>query len=652
MTPSTTDALLRMVDTVRGLLSEIEEHGRELEGDDTGVIAAVNACITDGSAPAKPAPARPAAPAAAAAAPAEDAPGSATAEGVGSVVAGEVVEAASAAPAVEVVVVQPVTVVAIPPAAETSAAPAAPAAPAATPPPAAASAPPSAAPPAPSKGRPAAAGQPPTAAADDTGTKRSVADQSIRVDVDLLDKLMNLVGELVLTRNQLIRAIGSVADPGMTRTGQRLNLITSELQESVMKTRMQAIDHLWSKLPRVVRDLSSTFGKQIRLAQEGKETELDRSLLEAVKDPLTHLVRNAVDHGIESPVERVAAGKGAEGTLTLRAYHEGGHVIVEVRDDGSGIDPDKIARIAVEKGLVSRDQLAAMDRREVLGLVFRPGFSTAKAVTNVSGRGVGMDVVKTNIERIGGAVDVDSVVGKGTTWRLTIPLTLAIIQALTIECGDERYVIPQVAVHELVYLDGQSGRVVEHAMGAQVYRLRGKLLPLVYLDETLGLARDGERDRDRDVYVAVLQAEGKRFGLVVDRVLNTEEVVVKPLTSRFKDIGVYAGATLLGDGRVALILDVASLARRAQLAAGAEDKDADTAVRRGNGNGGRLLIAGVGDRRVAIPLDMVTRLEEFPVERIERTGSREVVQYRDQILPVLRLSHMLGAYETESGPTV
>ncbi|WP_260710597.1 chemotaxis protein CheW [Dactylosporangium aurantiacum] len=485
---------------------------------------------------------------------------------------------------------------------------------------------------------------------EDAVSKRSVADQSIRVDVDLLDKLMNLVGELVLTRNQLIRAIGSVADPGMTRTGQRLNLITSELQESVMKTRMQAIDHLWSKLPRVVRDLSSTFGKQIRLAQEGKETELDRSLLEAVKDPLTHLVRNAVDHGIESPQERVAAGKNPEGTLTLRAYHEGGHVIVEVRDDGAGIDPDKIARIAVEKGLVSRDQLSTMDRREILALVFRPGFSTAKAVTNVSGRGVGMDVVKTNIERIGGAVDVDSIVGQGTTWRLTIPLTLAIIQALTVECRDQRYVIPQVAVHELVYLDGQSGRVVEHAMDAPVYRLRGKLLPLVYLDDTLGLAREGEHDKD--VYVAVLQAEGKRFGLVVDRVLNTEEVVVKPLTSRFKDIGVYAGATLLGDGRVALILDVASLARRAHLAAGVERVDADTTVRRGGGNGDRLLIAGVGDRRVAIPLDMVTRLEEFPVDRIERTGSREVVQYRDQILPVLRLSHMLGAYETESGPTV
>ncbi|WP_433210136.1 chemotaxis protein CheW [Dactylosporangium sp. CS-047395] len=704
MTPATTDALLRMVDTVRGLLAEIEENGQELPGDDSEVVAAVNACITDDAAKA----ATPAAPAATAtpatpatdATPAASAPDAAAAgtpvvEGVPVVIEGTpvVVE-----PPAEVVVVQPVVaIVEVPatpqpaaatpqpsagpaatPAVQPSATPGATAAvqPSATPGATAAAVQPSATPaaqspataaaPAAGTQQPAAAVQekpgsqkPPTPPAGAKGapepgeegtSRRSVADQSIRVDVDLLDKLMNLVGELVLTRNQLVRAIGTVSDPGMTRTGQRLNLITSELQESVMKTRMQAIDHIWSKLPRVVRDLSSTFGKQIKLAQEGKETELDRSLLEAVKDPLTHLVRNAVDHGIETPADRVAAGKPAEGTLTLRAYHEGGHVIVEVRDDGSGIDPDKIARIAVEKGIVSRDQLAAMDKREILGLVFKPGFSTAKAVTNVSGRGVGMDVVKTNIERIGGAVDVDSVVGKGTTWRLTIPLTLAIIQALTIECAQERYVIPQVAVHELVYLDGQSGRVVEHAMGAPVYRLRGKLLPLVYLDETLGVAHGGEHDTD--VYVAVLQAEGKRFGLVVDRVLNTEEVVVKPLTSRFKDIGVYAGATLLGDGRVALILDVASLARRAHLAASGERENAEATVRRGGGNADRLLIAGVGDRRVAIPLDMVTRLEEFPVERIERTGSREVVQYRDQILPVLRLSHLLGAYETEAGPTV
>src|SRR3569833_1546162 len=285
-----------------------------------------------------------------------------------------------------------------------------------------------------------------------------------------------------------------------------------------------------------------------------------------------------------------------------------------------------------------------MDRLVILALVFRPGFSTAKAITNVSGRGVGMDVVKTNIERIGGAVDVDSVVGSGTTWRLTIPLTLAIIQALTIECGGQRYVIPQVAVHELVYLDGQSGRVIEHAMGAPVYRLRGNLLPLVHLDETLGVAT---AKADQDVYVAVLQAEGKKFGMVVDRVLNTEEVVVKPLTSRFKDIGVYAGATLLGDGHVALILDVASLARRSHLSAGGSTAGVDGATptqSRVSATVDRLLIAGVGDRRVAIPLDMVTRLEEFPADRIERVGAREVVQYRNQILPVLRLANLLDGY--------
>ncbi len=481
--------------------------------------------------------------------------------------------------------------------------------------------------------------------------RRSVADSSIRVDVDLLDTLMRLVGELVLTRNQTLRAIMASSDQQLARTGQRLNLITSELQESVMKTRMQAIDHLWSKLPRVVRDLSSSVGKQVRLAMVGRETELDRSLLEAVKDPLTHLVRNAVDHGIEVPEARVAAGKPAEGVLTLRAYHEGGHVIVEVADDGKGMDPDRIAEVALRRGIISRDQMANMERREILNLVFRAGFSTAEKVTNVSGRGVGMDVVKTNIERIGGAVDVDSVLGQGTTWRLTIPLTLAIIQGLTVECGTERYAIPQVAVHELVYLDGQNGRVIEHAMGAQVYRLRGKLLPLVRLDETLGLPAGSG---DRDVYVAVLQAEGRKFGLVVDRVLNTEEVVVKALSSRFKEIGMYAGATLLGDGRVALILDVPSLARRAKLNVGAVERaqqEIDAKQRGTRENVDRLLIAGVGDRRVAIPLDMVTRLEEFPVERLERVGSREVVQYRDQILPVLRLAQLLGVYPDTEGET-
>jgi two-component system chemotaxis sensor kinase CheA len=474
--------------------------------------------------------------------------------------------------------------------------------------------------------------------------RRSVADSAIRVDVDLLDGLMNLVGELVLARNQLVRGVMETGDSALVRSAQRLGMITSELQEGIMKTRMQPIEHIWSKLPRVVRDLSTSLGKQVQLVMQGKETELDRSLLEAVKDPLTHLVRNAVDHGVEDPERRVAAGKSPEGTLTLRAYHEGGHVAVEVADDGAGLDVERIAQKAVENGIVRADQVTTMDRRDIMALVFQPGFSTATKVTNVSGRGVGMDVVKTNIERIGGAVSVDSTLGEGTVWRLTIPLTLAIIQALTVDCGEQRYVVPQVAVLELVFIDGQTTKI-EYASGAPVYRLRGKLLPLVRLDRALGL----DVGADQGVYIMVLQADGRRFGLVVDRVLNTEEVVVKALNSRFKDIGLYAGATILGDGKVGLILDVSSLARRSNLTADSERENVVGASGSSGaaGTGERLLVTAVGERRVAIPLDTVTRLEEFPRDRIEHVGSREVVQYRGQILPLVRLSHLLGAYGEE-----
>jgi two-component system chemotaxis sensor kinase CheA len=480
--------------------------------------------------------------------------------------------------------------------------------------------------------------------------KRSIADSAIRVDVDLLDTLLNMVGELVLARNQLVRGVMEIGDATLVRSAQRLGMITSELQEGIMKTRMQPIEHIWSKLPRVVRDLSNSLSKQVQLVMEGKETELDRSLLEAVKDPLTHLVRNAVDHGIEEPERRIASGKGPEGTLTLRAYHEGGHVAVEVADDGAGLNVERIAQKAVENGLLRPEQIPNMDRRDIMAMVFQPGFSTAAKVTNVSGRGVGMDVVKTNIENIGGAVSVDSTPGEGTVWRLTIPLTLAIIQALTVDCGDQRYVIPQVAVLELVFIDGQSTKI-EYASGAPVYRLRGKLLPLVRLDRALGL----EVGADQGVYIMVLQADGRRFGLVVDRVLNTEEVVVKALNTRFKDIGLYAGATILGDGKVGLILDVSSLARRSHLAADSERQNTEASSRASgaSGTGERLLVTAVGERRVAIPLDTVTRLEEFPRDRIEHAGSREVVQYRGQILPLVRLSHLLGAYgEEPEGDTV
>jgi two-component system chemotaxis sensor kinase CheA len=392
-----------------------------------------------------------------------------------------------------------------------------------------------------------------------------------------------------------------------------------------------------------VRDLGASCGKQVSLAMVGRETELDRSLLESVKDPLTHLVRNAVDHGLETPEERLAAGKPAEGTLTLRAYHEGGQVVVEVCDDGGGIDPARIAAAAVAKGLCTQAAADAMSQADKLQLIFAPGFSTAAAVTNVSGRGVGMDVVRTNIEAIGGTIEIESVLGRGTTCRLRIPLTLAIVPALTVECAGDRYAIPQVSLLELVALDADRAvSEVEDVNGAPVYRLRGALLPLVSLADAL----DVESDRlDGHVLIAVLQAEGRRFGLVIDRVLNTEEIVVKPLSSRLKALGTFSGATILGDGRVALILDVQSLARRALSAEALERSGVqDTEEARDETERVSLLVAAIGEgRRVAIPLSSVTRLEQIPASTVEVVGSREVVQYRGAILPLLRLDRHLGA---------
>jgi len=482
-------------------------------------------------------------------------------------------------------------------------------------------------------------------------TRRSVVDSSVRVDVELLDSLMRLVGELVLARNQLVSRLDdgkeSSKDASLARSAQRLSLVTSELQEQIMKTRMQPVDAVWSKMPRVVRDLAKTCGRQVRLDMEGRETELDRSVLEAIKDPLTHLVRNAVDHGIESPEVRKAAGKSAEGLLRLRAYHEAGQVHLEIIDDGAGIDPAKIAAKAIERGLVTQNQLATMTQREIMHLIFLPGFSLAPKITNVSGRGVGMDVVKTRIEAIGGSVDVVSKVGKGSVFRLTIPLTLAIIPALTIGCAGRRYAVPQVSVLELVRLSGEHARGgIELISGAPVYRLRDMLLPLVRLDEQLGLvAMDaGDMPDERGSFIVVLHAEQQRFGLVVDDVLDTQEIVVKPLGRHLKSIPVYAGATMLGDGTVVLILDVATLARRSNVLANASG--VATVENEGTGETTEpvLVVEVASGRRAAIPLEMVTRLEEIKPSSIERVGGREVVQYRGHIMPLVRLSTLLGAY--------
>ena len=394
--------------------------------------------------------------------------------------------------------------------------------------------------------------------------KPSAADSAIRVDVGQIDRLMNLVGELVLARNQIVQAAGQEADPALLAAVQRVNLITSELQESVMKTRMQPIGNVWSKFPRIVRDLGHELGKDVALVMEGNETELDRTIIEAIKDPMTHLIRNAVDHGVETPEQRIAAGKPAQGRLALRAFHEGGQVNIEISDDGKGIDAAKVRQKALQRGLITQEQASRMSHRETLDLVFLPGISTADTVTNVSGRGVGMDVVRTNIEKIGGNVDLDSEPGKGATIRIKIPLTLAIIPALVVTCGGDRYAIPAASLVELVRIEGdQVDKSVEHIHNAPVYRLRGNLLPLVNLAKELDLT--ARRKADEALFLIVLQAEGRQFGLVVDNIQDTEEIVVKPLAREMKGLGVYAGATIMGDGKVALILDVLGLARRAAL---------------------------------------------------------------------------------------
>lgn len=462
---------------------------------------------------------------------------------------------------------------------------------------------------------------------------------SVRVDVDLLDTLVGLVGELVLTRNQIVRHADAQTDQELVRASQRLNLVVSELQEGVMRTRMQPIGQAWTKFPRVVRDLAAQLGKQVRLEMTGQETELDRSLLEAVKDPLTHLVRNAIDHGIEAPADRLAAGKPESGLLALRAYHESGQVVVEISDDGKGLDPGRIGAVAIERGVVTSDQLARMGEREVAELIFRPGFSTAATVTNVSGRGVGMDVVRTNIERIGGVVDLAGRTGAGTTVRVRIPLTLAIIPALLVGAADERFAVPQPNLVELVRLEtADAARAVETLAGAPVLRLRGRLLPLVSLTGQLGLP---ERAADA-MTVVVVQADELRFGLVVDEVHDTQEIVVKPLGRQLKPIAMYAGATIMGDGRVALILDVGGLARSAGVSAGPAGRVEDAGPA-GATESTSLLVLDVGDdRRAALPLAAVSRLEEFGTEHFERSGDVEVVRYRDGILPLVRLAASIG----------
>ena len=473
----------------------------------------------------------------------------------------------------------------------------------------------------------------------------TASDSSIRVDVGLLDKVMNLVGELVLARNQVLQFANRMQDTSFLAASQRLNLITTELQEGVMKTRMQPIGNIWSQFPRTVRDVALGCGKEVGIEMEGKETELDKTIIEAIKDPLTHLVRNSVDHGIELPEERVKAGKDRAGRLILRAFHEGGQVNIEITDDGAGLNVERLRKKAVERAVITAEQAARMTEREIFNLIFLPGFSTAEKVTNVSGRGVGMDVVKTNVEKIGGTVDVQSTPGRGTTVRVKIPLTLAIIPALVVTCGGDRYAIPQVSLLELVRLEADEvAKGIELVHGAPVYRLRGRLLPLVYLNRELKLAADARPAKEQDgaVNIVVLQADERQFGLVVDEINDTEEIVVKPLRKQLKTVKTFAGSSIMGDGKVALILDVLGLAQRASVVTETRDRALSGKATEAAATAGEkqtfLLFAGPGDSRMAIPLSTLARLEEFPVAQVEMSGSQWVTQYRGQILPLIRLN--------------
>jgi two-component system chemotaxis sensor kinase CheA len=477
----------------------------------------------------------------------------------------------------------------------------------------------------------------------------SVADSFVRVSTGVLDRLMDLVGELVLARNQILQFTSVYDDQTFLTTSQRLNLITSELQEGIMKTRMQPIGSIWNKLPRVARDVATTCGKQVRVEMEGTSTELDRTIIEAIKDPLTHVIRNSVDHGIERAADRVDLGKPPEGLIKLRAFHEGGQVNIEISDDGAGISPQRVKDRAVQRGLITREQAAKMLEREIINLIFLPGFSTAEQVTNVSGRGVGMDVVRTNVEKIGGTIDLQSRFGEGTLLRIKIPLTLAIIPALIITTGGERFAIPQVSLLELVRFDGDQAKgALESVFGSPVYRLRGSLLPIIYLNRELAL--DGDADgaaetRDSNVNVVIVQADDRQFGIVVDDISDTQEIVVKPLGKQLGGIKVFCGATILGDGKVALILDVLGLAQRANIVSEVRERamlDTSLAAQEESDTRQALLLLGVnGGGRMAMPLSMVARLEEFPRTAIERIGGRDVVQYRGEIMPLVNVSSAL-----------
>jgi two-component system, chemotaxis family, sensor kinase CheA len=467
-----------------------------------------------------------------------------------------------------------------------------------------------------------------------------VANQSIRVNVDTLEHLMTMVSELVLTRNQLLEISRRNEDTEFKVPLQRLSNVTAELQEGVMKTRMQPIGNAWQKLPRIVRDLSGELGKQIELEMHGADTELDRQVLDLIKDPLTHMVRNSADHGLETPAERSAAGKGEQGTIRLSAYHEGGHIIICIADNGRGLNTERIKAKALQNGLVSEAELEKMTEAQIHKFIFAPGFSTAAAITSVSGRGVGMDVVRTNIDQIGGTIDIKSVAGEGCSVTIKIPLTLAIVSALIVEAAGDRFAIPQLSVVELVRARANSEHRIERIKDTAVLRLRNKLLPLIHLKKLLKID-DGSTSDPENGFIVVTQVGSQTFGIVVDGVFHTEEIVVKPMSTKLRHIDMFSGNTILGDGAVIMIIDPNGIAKALGASGSAAHDLAEDHAAAHASSGEQmtsLLVFRAGTTQPkAVPLALVTRLEELPADKIELSNGRYMVQYRDQLMPLVQM---------------
>ena len=489
--------------------------------------------------------------------------------------------------------------------------------------------------------------------ADIVKTQESAA--PVKVSLELLDKLMNLVSEMVLARNRLLPFTNQFSDHDFSSAVRVVDLLTLELQERMMKTRMQPISQVWTKFPRLMRDVSNQCGKQVSLIQEGSETELDRTLLDAIRDPLVHIIRNSIDHGIEIPEERISLGKPELGKVLLRASHENGMVVIEIADDGAGVDFDLVRQKAIEKNLVSLQQAQELTDMQLLEFIFLPGFSTKSQVSNLSGRGVGMDVVKTNISNIGGSIDINSKRGVGTNIRLKIPLTLAIMPALFVRCGSEPYAIPQNSVLEMVRLDlSEATTGLEDFYGTPVFRLRNQLVPILFLNHQLEVSQDLPAD-DAILNIAILQSSGIRFGLVVDEVLNMQEVVVKPLGPLLKDVKDFAGATILGNGRVALILDIDGIAIQSGMVAKIQSRplNAESVQERSYEEDVAMLSFELeGQSRLAIYLENVERLEMISPKQVQRNGNRDVIQYGKEIMHLLYLNHYIeGAIKVKASST-